>query len=156
MEAAPLRPTLNVVYEEKNRGRSFCHVPLSGTQRAGVIERHPFRIFILVPSTSRTNHHHHHHHHQHHREPDAADSNHLGRCRSALVSVTLTTRSPHRHQPPPSRRSPPTMSNTPCVSAAHDRESGSDEADNSFQRDGSYKRDDLHLRTVTTLLRLFN
>jgi hypothetical protein len=48
------------------------------------------------------------------------------------------------------------MSNTPRASAAHDRESGSGEADNSFQRGGSYKRDDLHLRTVTTLLRLFN
>ena len=48
------------------------------------------------------------------------------------------------------------MSNTPRASAAHDRESGSDEADNAFQPDGSYKHDDLHLRTVTTLLRLFN
>jgi hypothetical protein len=42
------------------------------------------------------------------------------------------------------------MSNTHRASAAHDRESGTDEADNSFQRD------DLHLRTVTTLLRLFS
>jgi len=48
------------------------------------------------------------------------------------------------------------MPSTPRASAAHDRESGTDEADNSFQRDGSYKRDDLHLRTVTTLLHLFN